>query len=367
MDPLKAASAGPTAPASAAAATPAAAPPAEVEPSAPVVPDPSRPGAGPVEASDLRPLLPPEIAQYFVPVRGEPPPGNTPLYRPMIFGFAEVYFNDTRSGVSTTETVGRLSLLSQGVVALDWPIAARVGLTPDDLQREPVAPARFESLPPPASKARSYTAWTKTFVDSVYRGETLDLLKSPSLGTYSAPSETERDFRLRLQQAAREERDARLEKLRAKYAPKLQALEDKLRRARQVVEREESQAWSTGVSDLIKIGTTVLGAVVGRKKLSTTAKKAGSVIRGASQTAKESADAARARETLESLRRQYQDLQAEFDEECEQVLLKTNPLTESLEPVTLKPKKTNITPKLVALVWVPFWAGADGKMTSAWD
>ena len=45
---------------------------------------------------------------------------------------------------------------------------------------------------------------------------------------------------------------------------------------------------------------------------------------------------------------------------------KTDPLTERLETVVVKPKKTNITLRLVALVWVPQWQNPQGKTTPAW-
>jgi hypothetical protein len=371
MDPLKAAAPPVPArtPVPAREPAPAKAPEAPAAPAPTLTPAPAPPtSAAGAETSDLRPLLPPEVVQFFVPIRGTQPEGGTLLYRPMIFGFGEVYFNDTKSGVSTTETVGKVSLLSEGAVAFDWQLAAKVGLTPDELEKEPAAAARYESPPPSASKAKSYTAWTKAFVDVLYRTETIEVLKSPSLGAWSSPSETERDFRLRLQQAAKEERDARLEQLRAKYSPKIMAIEDKIRRAEEVVAREAAQARSAGFTSLIKLGTTVLDAVVARKKLSKTAiNKAGAAIRDAGQSVKESSDASRAKSSLESLRRQYDDLQADFDRESKDVVQKTNPLTEPLESVTLKPKKTNITPKLVALVWAPYWADASGRSTSAWE
>ena len=50
------------------------------------------------------------------------------------------------------------------------------------------------------------TSWSKSFVDALYRSETIELRKSPSLGVSSTPSESERDFRIRLQQAAKEAR-----------------------------------------------------------------------------------------------------------------------------------------------------------------
>jgi hypothetical protein len=45
---------------------------------------------------------------------------------------------------------------------------------------------------------------------------------------------------------------------------------------------------------------------------------------------------------------------------------KTDPLTERLETVVVKPKKTNISVRLVALVWVPQWRNPQGKTTPAW-
>ena len=90
------------------------------------------------------------------------------------------------------------------------------------------------------------------------------------LKAWSRPGESERDFRLRLVQASREERDEALEKLRAKYTPKLEAIQEQIRRAQEKVEREQSQASKTGWDATIAVGTSVLGAILGRKKISKT-------------------------------------------------------------------------------------------------
>ncbi|HJU06386.1 MAG TPA: hypothetical protein VJ692_14665 [Nitrospiraceae bacterium] len=42
-------------------------------------------------------------------------------------------------------------------------------------------------------------------------------------------------------------------------------------------------------------------------------------------------------------------------------------LTETLETVSLKPTKSNIAVKLVALAWTPYWQDAAGKATPAWN
>jgi len=317
-------------------------------------------------ADSQRPLFPPEIPQYFSPLRGKAPSGSSLLYRPMLLGCGEVYFSDTKSGIATTRPLSLLAPFSDEAVVVDWSQANRVDLTTDELEKEPAADASFETPPPETSKIKSYTAWSKAFVAEIFRNETLEIKKSPSLGLLSNPGETERDFRLRLQQAAKEARDAELDRLRAKYAPKVSALNEKIRRAEQAVDREAELVRSSGFSSIISIGSTILNAVVGRKRItSSSISKAGSAARAANQAIKKSDDLARAKNTLGAIYEQQGALEKQFRAESQAIIMKTDPLTESLETVALRPKKTNITVKLVALVWTPFWALPDGSMTSA--
>jgi hypothetical protein len=41
-------------------------------------------------------------------------------------------------------------------------------------------------------------------------------------------------------------------------------------------------------------------------------------------------------------------------------------MTESLEKVTIKPRKTDITVSLVALVWAPYFVSPTGDATPGW-
>jgi hypothetical protein len=43
-----------------------------------------------------------------------------------------------------------------------------------------------------------------------------------------------------------------------------------------------------------------------------------------------------------------------------------DPLTDKLLEVSLKPKKTNITVRLVALVWAPYWRLGQ-QTAAAWE
>ena len=123
---------------------------------------------------------------------------------------------------------------------------------------EPTDGARFADLPPAATKAKNYAAWQKDFGTWLYQTQKLSILRSPATGLTSNAGESERDFRTRLQQGAREQRDAVAETLRQKYAPKLAALQERLRRAQQAVERQQAEAAQQKIGTIVSIGATLV-------------------------------------------------------------------------------------------------------------
>jgi hypothetical protein len=196
---------------------------------------------------------------------------------------------------------------------------------------------------------------------------TLTLYKSPALGQTSKPGEEERDFRIRLQQSAHEQRDAAAEKLRQKYALKIAALQERLRRAGAAKEREAEQAKRAKLDTVISLGSTLLGAFLGRKAISIgTVGKAATTMRGVGRAMDQSGDVARAGETVEAIQQQLTDLDAQFRSETDALAGAIDPSTASLESIELRPNKTNINVRLVALVWLPFTRDAAGLVNPAY-
>jgi hypothetical protein len=66
---------------------------------------------------------------------------------------------------------------------------------------------------------------------------------------------------------------------------------------------------------------------------------------------KESEDIARAKQNVAALEEQRKQLEAEFAAETAALDAANDVATETLEKITIKPKKTNIVVKLVGLVW----------------
>ena len=314
------------------------------------------------------PVLPPEIPQYFVPIRGSQPTDSSLIYEPRLLASANVHFLDGRRKIDESRELTVLVPLTNDATPVEWDEVTNTDLLPDDLESTQEEGGTFGELPAPASQVKNYKKWHKDFVKWVYRNHTLEIWKSPALKITSNSGESERDFRLRIQQATRETRDAKTEALRKKYAKKMARLEDRVRRAEQAVEREEEQAKQQKFQTVISLGATVLSAFLGRKAVSRTSMgRAATTIRGMSRSRKESQDIERAGENVEALKQQLADLETEFTHEAEALASQLQAQSETLEPITIRPKKSNITVELLGLGWVPHWQDPQGRQTPAWE
>jgi hypothetical protein len=346
------ASAAPASAAPASAATASAAPASAAVPAA--------------QAATAPPALPPEIPQYYLPVRGRAPAGLALEYLPFVLGAARVAFTDTKTRVNSVQPRQFLTAISDGVIPVDWDAAQASDLEIAGLEKRPAQGARFAPLPPAAGKAKSYTAWEREFANWLYGSQGLELLRSPSQKIVSNPGEDERDFRLRLSQSAREQRDAAVEALRKKYAPKIATLQERLRRAEQAVEREKEQSRQQGLQAAISIGATILGAFTGRKTGSrANIGRATTAARGVSRSMNERGDVQRAQESMEAVAQNLKELQAEFDAEAAEVAARVDPTIETLETVVIKLRKADINVQLVALAWAPHWVDEQGSAEPA--
>lgn len=303
--------------------------------------------ASPAVLAPQRPVLPPEVPQYFL-----PPADRTraPVaYRPMVLGVSQVRFTDAKRKVDETRELSFLTALTDGPIALDWGASKQTDVPLSQLSAAPLEGARFENLPAAATKAKSYAAWQKDLNAWLASSQSMDLLFSPSMEQLSRPGEKEADFRIRMQLAAREMTDQNLDKLKQKYAPKYAALDERIRKAQIAREKELDQAKRQKYQSAVSLGSSILGAMVGRK----TGSMASRTARDIGRTEKEKADVEYAEENLDALQQMRKKLDEDFQAEMRALGARADPLTEKLETVSIKPAKTNVSTKLMALVWSP--------------
>ncbi|MBT8079226.1 MAG: ATP-binding protein, partial [Gammaproteobacteria bacterium] len=228
--------------------------------------------------------------------------------------------------------------------------------------------ATFADCPPCASKPRNYTKWEKGLKRWIRQNETTSLYRSKKHKLTSAAGETEGEFRARLQQVASEKRDQAVAKLRKRYASKANTLENRLMRAEQAIERETQQSSQKKMDTAISFGTAILGALLGRKRFSsTTASKMGTAVRKAGSARKEASDVARAKQTAKKVRADLAALNKQLEGEIKALDTAYNAMNEELGEVAIRPKTTDIHVPVIGLAWMPYSKTKDGRLKSAWD
>jgi len=316
--------------------------------------------------SSHQPSLPPNISDYFIPIRGIQGADRKIIYMPKLLGIATINFQNTKTKVSTFQTIGYMTPITNNPIPVRWESAEQIEIPSEDLEKAPKDNTLFGDLPPSATQSSSYTSWNREYADWLYSTQSLELFSSQSLKESSNPTETEKDFRIRLQQLAREKRDEATELLRKKYASKKATLEERLRKAKQAADKQVDQAKKAKYQTAISVGSALLGAFTGRKISQTSIGRATTAMHSASRTIEQSKDVTRAEETIESISKQIQDLDAEFNAEVANLDEKLDPQTEVLDTLVIKPRKSDINVQFVSLVWAPYWQDGQGTLSQAW-
>ena len=313
-------------------------------------------------AQDTAPALPPSIDQFYV--RGI---GEEIVYYPRLIGGGDIVFTSARYNIEDERELLHTVEFEDGPVDVDWDNAEPLELSIDDLEEQGEADATYAECPAAADNVKAYAAWGKDYKRWLRQNENITLFRSKRFKLTSLASETEGDFRARLQDAASEHRDAAIAKLRKRYATKTTTLENRLMRAEQAIAVQEEQSTKKKLDTAISFGTAILGAVLGRKKLSTsTATKMGSAVRTAGGARKEAADVDRARQTAEKVRADMAELNKRLEKEVADLDTSFDAQAEQLDEIVVRAKSTDITVAITGLVWLPYTKGEKGRLRPAW-
>lgn len=340
--------------------------PSAPAPAAPVAP------AMPAGLTAQPPVLPPNVPQAFLPLTGTQrealraiadraggqvtPTEQRLIYEPALLGLATVHFVDRKLSLDESLNYALLLPLTEASRLAAWRDAQPVDLRPRDLEDKAAPDAFFAGqLPSGYTTARAFSSLQTELVDHLYRSEAYVLAYNRALKLYATAGESERDFRARCQQAAREARDKAVDALKEKYKARFRRLEDRLAREEQKLAEYKStykgRILEEGLSGLASVaGFLGIGGSRSRSlgKLSTAATK-----RRITSSAKSNIDEAEAAITR---------IQAEDTTLKEELELEANALTEQwakavddMEEIKVVPRKTDIKVQLVALAWAPSW------------
>ena len=319
------------------------------------------------DQSSSPPVLPKGTKQYFLSANVRAATNTNIVYQPAIFAAARLHFVKASYKVDHWE----MRLFACNVVGnVPDDIWENAAALPSEIETDAQGECKaiFASLPDELLESKRYSGWEKQLKSFLYRTQDLSVFKCKELKVYSTAGESEGDFRVRLEQLVSEERDLETEKLRKKYAGKFSTLKSQMQRAQEQVEKEKGQYESRKMDSILSIGSSILGAVFGRKLASrTNISKAASSVRSATRAAKEKSDIGRAKEKLELLNEKLEQMEKEFENEVSELTEKLDVQKMVLEQLQVSPRKSDIAVNDFGVLWLPYFTNAAGIVEPAFE
>jgi hypothetical protein len=286
--------------------------------------------------SAARPIVPPALPELFA---------AGAALAPHLIGRAKVHHVLARKSIDVWRDLTVIAPLADDTAGDFWEHGALAAAPATSAG--PAADARFAALPA-ALTAKVAARLAGGLEDWLKRGGGLRLLAAPDLGVVARPDESEPAFQARVAIGAREAKDAAIDALRAKYRPKLERLEDKIRTAAARLDREQDQATASTADSAIAIGGSVLGAIFGGRR--GTVGRVATAARRVTRTAQQRGDVTRADDALATVRGQLAELEAELAAEV--AALQAAPPA-AIEALDVPVRAADTTVVQVALLWRP--------------
>jgi len=322
------------------------------------------PAASAFATVGARPSAPEGLPELFVVATGEGPI----TYQPALGISAKLHFVDAKGGVDHWRSLALLVPLGEQTLDLDF--AASQTVKSELLSgagHEPLAGASFWPLPKRAPTAKQQTSWKKSFVTHLYKDQKLELLACPELKLIALPGEPPAAFQARVDQLAREERDAEITALRAKYDPMFEQMKTKLAAIDAKLAQERAESTAQQADTVAAVGSALLGAIMGRSVVSATnVRRGASAVRSAGRAKKQAGDVSRVEEQRTELLEKWAAVQAEANAKLAALQTRA-PSSLKVCRTQLTPRKTDIEVGTLTLVWLPFRRDAAGTPSYAFS
>jgi hypothetical protein len=320
-----------------------------------------------------QPVVPPDLKQVYLPCvvddrtalqQASRQVGGTLalkgvqlLYDVGLLGAASVRFVDQRRSISEEVDKLLLALGERQFTGLDWGRADTLPISPQELSASPSTPGTdgapfFAELPAGLANAKALASAAKALSDWLYYNSQLPITVHAGLGLFRNPREDERSFKIRLQQAAREQRDAEVDKLRSKMAREIQRVGDRLAKEEQSLAQSQASAQARQAAQWIHIGESMLNFFTGRRSVGRAVSSATSKWNQAQQAGLRVEES---KQTVARLEEEKHKLEEQLQAEIDILTTRWEQTAEALTTETIKPRRTDVSVRLTALAWAPVW------------
>ncbi len=278
------------------------------------------------------------ILQYF-----EPDSSQINEFVATLGALVKVHFYNSRKAIDESRELIFSLPLDKNQKSIDWD---NVRVEEEHFENYPhTAPskAKFQTLPDVVVEDKGLKKAIRELKESLYRDQNLELLRCKSPKLESKVEESESDFKVRLQDSLNDKKETEIEKFQTRFEKKEKTLLDRLSRAKERVEKEESDS----TSSMFEAGIAVLGALFGK----TSPTKIGRAFKKGSNILKERGDMSRAQERMVGIQEDIEALEYELEDTIDALNEKYNVENCEIERYNMKPRKTDIDVELCAIVW----------------
>ncbi len=275
-------------------------------------------------------------------------PGGTRM-APTLVTRVQMLFDDTRADLR--ETVEWEAFVPIGERDVEWREAIAVDYDSRDLRHDPPEGAVYVLTDAPIRNKTWFRSVTADLKNHLHREQTVTLQANRELKLYSRIDETESAFAERCGDAADEGKDAEVSKLRDCLTARMDKIDAAIAKYEDRIEELQADVRNRRNQDLISIGSSVLGSILGgRTNTSTIARSAGrAATRGQS-----SAQRVRTIENrIEEKNLALEDLEDDLLEAVAEIEEEWNEKAESVEPLEISLEKNDINVDEVSLLWLP--------------
>ncbi|WP_136798184.1 ATP-binding protein [Desulfosediminicola ganghwensis] len=314
----------------------------------------ARSAPGPAMAESSAPILAGQIEQrYYLPAA----PGEKCVLQPAIAARCKVRFFNASRNINETRLVQRYYPLGgtaenfPGLAEITWSEAEELPFALEECFVSAPSGYGYAAIPAEICAVQNLRAAEKSFADALYRTERLELFRVKSLKLESVPHETLTDFKVRLRDLLRENKDEAVDKLRAKYDLRQQRLHKKIQQAHERLQQEEAEVRTKTTDTILSFGVAVVGALFGRRSAGSGTSGFATGMRKAGRVFTEKDDARRVRQELGQLQSELELLAGELEQEIDALGSSFSVENYQIETFTINPRRKDIFDVNCFLVW----------------
>lgn len=299
------------------------------------------------EVSVTKPFLSDKIKQYFL---HHPPFKEEVIYRPSIIFKGKVRFYNESKKIDQKEDIFLKATIFPDMVEINIKDAESNDGDISSYDSKPMEGALFGLLPPFLEKMKDMKALEDKFKNYLYDNTRIELFSSKELKLLSDPDEEIADFKSRMLDFIRVEKDKAVERLTEQYGKKEEKLEKDFIKLQEKLEKEEADVKAITTQSALTLGSSVLGALLGRTKVGTLNTGVTGLNR-ASRILKEKKDVEQVKKKIDTLSENIQKLEEELKQNIENMAGKFDIDNYPVETISIKPKKSDIFGINVSILW----------------